>query len=536
MKGPLRPLGVGFLLALALAPAVRGALAIRHEALSLGGAPVALYAVDLDQDGRSDLVAVTAGARWGERSYDEPGHVDANGALVEVLTVVPALFDRRTVVFFRGTEDGWHEAARLDLPMTVHLFERGPRFAPLLAWTDTGVAALRWREGKLALDALIERPTLFAGSEALFPPLGLAVDLDGDGERDVMIPEQDGVAIYLARGDRFAAQPASELAPPLDERLPGDARHYRAGETRHFPLPEARDLDGDGLPELLFRNHQRGWNQFRVLRNLGDGRFSRPIDPLAGRDRAAQPEVVYVGDLDGAGRGEVVTARPLDDEEGSLRKELKSARRPRFRYAIHRLDDRLRWDPEPSRRFELDGYLFEGDETAGLPTNPRDLDGDGRPDLVALRLDLSLFDAARVLVARSIHVGLEFAVFCQAADGGFRPTAQLTGNLKLRLEALRLAQAASFAGDFDGDGRADFLRLGPGRHAEIHLGRPGCRYAASPDLRFDLVEEPQDAALVRVRDLDGDGRSDIAVTRLERGRDEADLASTIDLYLSSGER
>ena len=272
-----------------------------------------------------------------------------------------------------------------------------------------------------------------------------------------------------------------------------------------------------------------------MLHNLGGGRFGAPIDPLAGRARDADPEVVFVGDLDGEGRGEVVTARRFDAVEDSLRGRLAAARRPRFRYEVHALADDLRWDPRPRASFEIEGHVFAPEGVPGPLDNPRDLDGDGRPDLVALRLDLSLADAARVLLARSVHVGVELAALCQQGDGSLRPAATLRGDLTLRLAALRLAQAASFGGDFDGDGKADFLRLGPGRRAEIHRGGAGCRYAARPDLRFELVEAPQDAALVSVRDLDGDGRSDVAVTRLRRGRAEADVAAAIDLYLARAE-
>jgi hypothetical protein len=524
--------GIGALLLPVAAAAAN--LSFHHQELQLGAAPVALLAVDLDGDGRRALVAITAGTGWGEIGYDEPMQVDASGTLVDVLTVVPALLDRRTAVVFRDTGDGWRETARADLPPAVHLIEPGPKFAPLLAWTDDGVAALRWGDAGLVLEPLVARPTLFAGSEALFPPLGLAVDLDADGERDLLVPGPEGLAVYLAADGAYPAEPTAAFPVPLDEPLPGDARHYRQGAQRHYPLPVARDLDGDGLPELLFRNHQRQWNQVRVVRNLGGGRFAPPVDPLAGRPRDAEPEVVFLGDLDGDGRADVVTSRWLNRPAGSLRQRLAAARRPRFVYAVHALGADLRWDPRPRASFELEGHVFTGEDAPRVLHNPRDLDGDGRPDLVALRLDLSLADAARVLLARSLRVGVELAAFCQDAGGAFRPTATLTGELKVRLAALRLAQAASFGGDFDGDGRADFLRLGPGRRGEVHLGRPGCRYGTRPDLRFDLVEAPQDAALVNLRDLDGDGRSDVAVTRVQRGRGEADVAAVIDLYLAVG--
>ena len=527
--------GAGAGTALALA-ATAAAAPLAHRALELPGLPVAFLSADLDGDGWRELAIVSAGARWGEIGVEERSAIDEGGVLVEVLTVVPALFDRREVTVLRGAAVGFAAAPlSLELPPSVRGLDSLGVGAPLVAWSDEGVSELALADdGRLALVARLPGPPLFAGAEGFLPPLGLASDLDGSGSPDLLVPREAGLAVHLGGSSGLATEPAAVLRVPLEERLPGDARHYAEGAQRSVPLPVARDLDGDGLPELLFRGHESGWNELRILRNLGGGKFSEPIDPLAGRDRAAEPRVVYVGDLDGDGRGELVTAEALGGDGGSLREELRAARAPRFRYAVHALDERLRWREAPARRFELAGYLFTDDDGHPAAPGARDLDGDGRVDLVALRLDVSLFEAARAFAARAVEVGLEFDLHCQTPGGDFVLAASLAAELRLRLDALALSQLASFAGDFDGDGRADFLRLGPGRRAEVFRGEAGCRYGERPALAFELVAPPADAALIVVRDFDGDGRSDLAVTRPRRGPGDVGLGAVVDLYLSRG--
>ena len=123
--------------------------------------------------------------------------------------------------------------------------------------------------------------------------------------------------------------------------------------------------------------------------------------------------------------------------------------------------------------------------------------------------------------------------FRQGDGLAFRPVPglDLAGELRVRLDRASLGQISSFAGDFDGDGRADFVQLGRGRKVTIHRGQPGARYAPAPDLVVTLEREPLDVALVAVNDLDGDGRSDLSVTQPIGGK-EIGARAALDLYLS----
>ena len=186
-----------------------------------------------------------------------------------------------------------------------------------------------------------------------------------------------------------------------------------------------------------------------------------------------------------------------------------------MRYRLHHLRQDLSVDPQPYVTFEAEGWAFSGGFRDGVDLQFIDLDGDGRKDLVTVTLDFSMFQALRALTEKKIGVGLEFHVVAQQPNGSFRLVSgqKLTEKLHLDLNRLEISRLGQFQGDFDGDGRVDFVHLGRGKTVTIHRGQPGGHYAEKPDLSITLDEEPEDVLLVRVRDFDGDGRSDLAITR-----------------------
>ena len=154
-----------------------------------------------------------------------------------------------------------------------------------------------------------------------------------------------------------------------------------------------------------------------------------------------------------------------------------------------------------------------------------------------MTLEFSVLQVFRIVATKSISIGMNFHVSCQQADGTFRVVEglDLSGKFKLRLDDLRVGRLSQFAGDFDGDGRADFVQIGRGRDVSIHRGREGCSYGSAPDLVLRLRREPENLALVRVRDLDGDGLADLSVVHPQA--DSSDGATNpvrLDLYLSRG--
>jgi hypothetical protein len=139
------------------------------------------------------------------------------------------------------------------------------------------------------------------------------------------------------------------------------------------------------------------------------------------------------------------------------------------------------------------------------------------------------------MATKRMTIGLDFHVWNQGEDGRFKQVGGLDLSEKLRLDLKRfkVGRLAQFQGDYDGDGRIDFVHFGRGKRITIHRGQPGCRYPQAPDLVLELDEEPQDLELIRVADYDGDGRSDFSITRLLPAEREGESPPVrVDFYLS----
>lgn len=512
---------------------------LRRVVVDLPALPASIVPADLDGDGRTDLVVVTDFAEVGEIGEDR-----FEGRM-QVSTVVPALFDRREVRGWLATETGGYRATEaLDLPRSAHSLEAGPPGWPALAVTDDGLSVLRvGDDGGLSLEPVVERRTALAGTEVFLPALRTVADLDGDGDRDVLLPTREGLVALIdpaAGGASFVvAGTAPELAPN--------------GRSRRYPWPRLARVDADDRPDLVVFDRGSGWSAERIRVLLGDERGGfRPL--RAGRlDCHDRGELRFAGDvdgppwpsdpmalrdLDGDGRAELVRRRFIERPGDGLRAGLKEARRPRFELSFHRVTTGGEVAPEPYAVTEIEGHLLEN--AGPFTLDPFvDLDGDGREELVAVTLRFSMMQAVRVVVTKKISVGIDFHIWRQDDEGRFRPVEglDLSEKLKLDLRDLELRRFAHFNGDFDGDGLRDFAHLGRGRTVTIHRGVAGCRYPDEPDLTIELEREPERLEHARVEDLDGDGRSDLAVVQ-QLPRDDPDESppARLELYLSGGAR
>ncbi len=556
----------------ALLGQARGRLDLAAHTIDLPGVPAGVVPADLDGDGLGDLAIVLAFTEMDQLGIEEEVDVDGVEGVVEMLTIVPALVDRRELHLLRGLpEGGFQIAARpLELDKSVLSVGPGPEGIAVIALTDDGVSRLvieKRPEGaddgpqgdlwSALLEPLLEFAPAMRGSQTMLPDLRLVQDFDGDGVLDLFVPGTEEAALWsgadlalwlrtrdAAAGAELATETPVEPPSPIRLSLP---EPDSGALVRDIPLPAVEDTNGDGRPDIVLRSG--GWSSLRVLLNRGDWNWSEPVEPLAEHelpfdasaagDGASERAIVHFGDLDGDGRAEWVSEANLADQDAGMRKSMREAKQPPMVRRVFETGEGLSPADQPLTRFESTGYAAQGesDDELRIPGGFRDVDGDGRSDLITVTLEFSMLQAVRILATRSISIGLDFHIYCQQPNGEFRSVSglDLSGKFRLRLTDLRVGQLSQFSGDFDGDGRADFVQLGRGKTVSIHRGRDGCSYPTAPDLTIKLKRAPQNLGLVRIADFDGDGLSDLLVMQPGKAKDRgASVPVRLELYTSRG--
>jgi hypothetical protein len=522
----------------------RESLALRHVTLDLPGPPAKVIPADLDGDGRMDLVVVVVYTEIEEIGEDRIEN------MIQISRVIPYLYDRREARAYLATADGGYELAGepVVLPSSTLHMEPGPAGAGVIALTDEGISTLRFEAAAsgpaMQFVPLIEDEPILARTGAFFASLALVHELNGDDVPDVLLPSKQGLSVYLGKSTGLSSSPAERVELPEGrERSDNLSRQW-------YPYPTVRDVNADGLPDLQFEGWNAGSGQDRmhIFLGAGGGRFrtlrSEPLDchdsltdlrvAVARPDLYPWPEeLIALRDLDGDGRAEAVFNHERSRGDG-FRKEMKDAKRPIQDFSFHELTDELTIEPEAYFETEIIGHAMEIEEDDVEGMLPAGLE-QFEEDLITITLEFSLWQAVKIMATKKIGIGVNFHVYAQNPEGSFTevPNLDLHEKLKFNLNDLKLGRFAQFAGDFDGDGRQDFIHLGRGKSVTIHRGQPGCHYPKKPDLTVELEEEPASMDLIKVEDLDGDDRSDLRITRPLPVTDvDVTAPVRLDLYLS----
>jgi hypothetical protein len=461
----------------ATAGAARAQAPAPFELQTLGGDArvMAVEIVDLDGDGRSDLLAlVTRGLPPDERrSVEVRFGAGGGGELPEApdlsvpLSVAAGAYDIGPLDERPGDELLLLHA---DGVTALSLAGRAPRWQMLRAPMSTAAPAADER----GLDRVRLLRAELGRGRLLVPGLGQAAVLGDGGE----------VLGVLRTGAR-----ANYFLPPRPGPLIGE------NEMELFfdvPRLEAADVDGDGRADVV----TAGRHELRVFLQREDGRF--PADPdrtlplrlLSEEDHVRNSGGVRVDvrDWDGDGRADLLVSHA----SGGL---LRATTRTR----LHR-NRGGRWDlAAPDQVFERSG---------GVEVNELlDLDGDGRPDLLRAFLPLGLLDLARLFVQRSIQV--EATLHRNLGEGGFevQPWSRSGFSVAFDFETVRpKGFVPTLAGDWNGDGHRDLLSGGDGSALEVWLGGPRHRFSTR-----SARQALDTGGRLRIGDLDGDGLPDFAL-------------------------
>jgi hypothetical protein len=511
-----------------------GAPAFAAAAYFLSGSgPAAVAAGDVDGDGRSDLVvAHYDGASMAVlRNLSSPGTVAfatavafATGAYPQSLALNDADGDGKldvavansasdSVFLLRNTSSAGAPsfAAPLDVPAGT-----GPFAVRLDDWDGDGKPDLAVANNATNT-VWFMRGTSSPGAPSFAAPLSFGVgaapfalasgDLNADGRADLVVANFGGASVSVLRNT--SASSGISMA---------GLQKFAVGT--HPRAAAAADFDGDGRVDLAVANSSA--NSVTVLRNVGAAGapdFAPAVTLAAG----PAPLSVAARDLDGDGKPDLAVAN-VNGNSVSV------------------------W-----RNIATPGVLDGGSFAAGVPlavgTNPyalavADIDGDGKPDLATANYGSSNVSVRRNVATPGVLDGGSFApaasfttgsnpigIALGDVDGDGKPdlvTANYTGNdvsVRRNTATSGAIDAASFAaqvtalvgsfpfavaiGDLDGDGAPDLAVANSSGNAVSVLrntGSPGAPALAAA-VALTVGAQPYGVA---IRDLDGDGRPEIA--------------------------
>jgi hypothetical protein len=458
-------------------PAARGEDPLPFELRSLGasGRVVAAEILDLDGDGRSDVLAA-------------------------VFRGVPPRESRHLRVYY-GRENGIPEAPDLEIPFFADAAAYD--FGPLDA--EPGQEALFLRPNGVTVMSFAGRTPSQRDLDVPDPPTVAAAPDDRGLDRlrllrDGLAPEPRVLVPGLAKATLF--RPDGEIAAVLHTGAranffipPRPGPLIAESELELYldvPKHHVADVDGDRRGDVI----STGRYTLRVFRQRPDGSFPREPDQDLAYGRVSETDHV---------RNSATVRTGVDDFNGDGRADL---------LVTHSSGGLLRAHTESMVHLNRDGHwnLREPDQTfrndGGVVTDQiLDVDGDRRPELLRVFVPLGLVELAQIFLTRDIVT--ESAFHKTSANGVFEvePSVRRKFALPMNFETFRPSGfVPSLDVDLNGDGYTDLVASANGDAVEVYLGGPKYRFQSA-----NARQEADTGGSARFGDLDGDGLLDFVI-------------------------
>jgi hypothetical protein len=444
--------------------------------IASSGRSVAAELADLSGDGRADLLTFAhVGVPPEEQRLIRVHLQRSDGGLPAAPDhVVPLPAETAAYDIAPLPDEAGHQLLLLrPHGLTILSFARkDPAVRELLLPEAPSVGAVRDERGLERLPLVREE---FGGAPVLLVPrFGEAVLMSPSGEVRARL-EVGGHANYFV--------------PPE----PGALLAESAVEV-YFDAPRlmVSDADGDGRMDVLAASRR----ELRLFRQRENGSFPSNADrtliptPASEQDHVRGTGQFRVGvtDLDGDERADLLVSR----SSGGLMKAKAQA-------SVHRNRGGW-WDLDAPDQVLAETKGWGGDQLA-------DLDGDGLPDLVHVRIPMSAIELIEFLVTRSIDV--EFTIYPGQPGGLFAPEAWIERKLQVPIDFETLRPAGflpSFSADLNRDGYADLLTSRRGDAIDVYLGGPEHRFRSR-----QAHQKTDTRGRLRIVDLDGDGFQDLLI-------------------------
>ena len=258
------------------------------------------------------------------------------------------------------------------------------------------------------------------------------------------------------------------------------------------PRLHAGDVDGDGRPDLVSSSR----HELRIFRQRESGKFPREPDQSLALGRISAEDHV-----NNAGSVRVELGHFNDDDRVDL---LVTSSRGSFFSANTRLAVHL--NRAGSFNLRKPDQIIPN-ETGLATAQVTDLDGDGRVELISVRLASGILELVEILLTGSVDAEVE--IRRQGVAQSFESEAWQSRSVDVGINFDTFRSEGFIPNlqvDLNGDGFIDFLGSGSGEEIEIFLGN------AERGIRDLHAKQAFDTGgRIRFGDLEGDGLSDFVL-------------------------
>lgn len=356
-------------------------------------------------------------------------------------------------------------------------------------------------------------------------PIDFFRDLNLDERDDLIVPDTAGYRVRLQRedgslGEEVLLEQSSSMTV-LDSVVSFQSRPLFSG-----------DMNFDGLIDL---GVWRG-DSLLVYPQLPGDRFQGKPEILElGLDLLPETELLAMqggpGSIDQSG----LTARrifSIEDRNGDqvpdiLIESAQSSgvfdKRNDFRLHLgHRDGDKVKYRHQEDALLSSEGLQY------GLVTT--DIDGDGKKDLLVRQVRITFGRVIRALLSGNVPLRLHF--FRMTGDDNYAEEADYIAktNVRFSVRTGHMDIPAIKIADFDGDGLQDLMMQTRPTRLSFFAGRPRGELFAHDATNLE-VELPRNGDLVDIKDVNGDGRSDLVIRY--NATDGNDAANTVRLLITT---
>ncbi len=361
-------------------------------------------------------------------------------------------------------------------------------------------------------------------------------DLDRDGIEDIMVPQRDGLAIYTKDPDGLLI-PSGVIQMGWVSTIHSLSSQRRAlgfGVRMSVATPRflTQDFNGDRRSDLIAIYSDSLCAFFQKPGGGFDGPPDQVIDLRFDRI-ATGTQTIREAPED---RDEHTSITKITDLNGDGRIDLLALRISTRKSAL---------------RPETEVQVYYGRETEGrnlFPADPDqilkakgtqiladavDLDGDGRMDLIVPTIKLGLAQIIRVLISKTLEVDVH--IFLMGKDGRYPKKASDKRDFPVQFDFKgQHSQPVYEVVDLNNDGRIDILTSADFEELEGYYGVPKKILRNKPDFRF-RVKLPRNGERVIAIQLNPDSRADLVITYEIQDMEEGeDLRNLVRVLLSDG--